>query len=371
MTTERILFISNHGQIVGGGEISLLSLMTALDRAKWNPLLVVPEEGRLAQEARAAGISTRIIPMPSPNKARRTLLRSIRDLRALILDHRIDLVHANGSRAMIFAGLAAFLADKPVIWHVRVADPDGWLDRALARLATRIIVNSDAVRHRFAWVSDDKVCRIHNGIDTERFVPRPAAPASRAAVPLSPDDHVVVSIGRFVPYKGYDRLLEAAALLRKSAPDLHWVLVGDGELRDHLIARCTELGLTGRVHFTGWVEDVRDVLALADIFVLPSLGEHFGRVLVEAMAMGKPVVATSGGGVPEIVLHEETGLLVPPADPKTMADAVRRLLDRPDLARHYGLAGRRRAETHFSLRSHVTAVTAVYSELIGACCAPV
>jgi starch synthase len=106
------------------------------------------------------------------------------------------------------------------------------------------------------------------------------------------------------------------------------------------------------------------VLALCDLFVLPSLGEHFGRVLIEAMATGLAVVATDAGGVPEIVSHGETGLLVPPADPRALADAVVRLLKEPGLAMCLGAAGRRRAEAEFSLSRHVEAVEALYERLL-------
>jgi len=118
------------------------------------------------------------------------------------------------------------------------------------------------------------------------------------------------------------------------------------------------------VHFTGWREDVADILALCDLFVLPSLGEHFGRVLIEAMAMAKAVVATSAGGVPEIVLDRETGFLVPPAQAEPLAQAVLSHLNDPQWAASLGAAGRRRAETQFSITRHVEAVEELYREVI-------
>ena len=169
-----------------------------------------------------------------------------------------------------------------------------------------------------------------------------------------------------IGHRGYAHLLEAARLVEAAMPGVHWVLVGDGELRGELEGQRRSLGMEAQVHFPGWREDIPDVLALCDLFVLPSLGEHFGRVLIEAMAMARAVVATDAGGVPEIVLHGETGLLVPPAQPKALAEAVLALLEDPGRAARLGAAGRRRAETEFSLSRHVEAVEALYQELLGA-----
>jgi glycosyltransferase involved in cell wall biosynthesis len=176
---------------------------------------------------------------------------------------------------------------------------------------------------------------------------------------------VVVSVGRFVAFKGYRYLLEAARQVEKRAPGVHWVLVGEGELRGELERLCQNLGMEAQVHFTGWREDTPDILALANLFVLPSLGEHFGRVLIEAMAMGNAVVATDAGGVPEIVDHGKTGLLVPPANPEAIADAVLTLLADPARSAQLGAAGRRRAEAEFSLTHHVQAIEALYEEILG------
>ncbi len=177
---------------------------------------------------------------------------------------------------------------------------------------------------------------------------------------------MVASVGRFVPFKGYSYLLEAARLIQSCQPNVHWVLVGEGDLREELEEQCRTLGLETQVHFTGWREDVPDLLALCDLFVLPSVAEHFGRVIIEAMAMGKAVVATDAGGVPEIVIPGETGLLVSPAQPKALAEAVVTLLEDRPRAQRLGLAGRHRVETRFSLARHVEDVEALYREVVTA-----
>jgi glycosyltransferase involved in cell wall biosynthesis len=359
-----VLVASNHGEIVGGGEISLLGLLEGLDRARWTPTVVVPAEGPVAARCRALGLPVSVIPWPTLRRPGLAAVRSVLALHRLARSTGARLLHANGSRVMAYAGLAGRRGGLPVIWHVRVADRDRFLDRLLAALARAIIVNSRVVARRFDW-APHKVRCIPNGVDLARVTPRPASPTLRASLGLPEGAPVVASVGRFVAFKGYSHLLEAARLVHQAAPAAHWLLVGDGELRGELESHCRRLGLESRVHFTGWREDVPDLLALCDVFVLPSLGEHFGRVLIEAMAMARVVVATDAGGVPEIVVHGETGLLVPPAQPKPLAGAVLGLLEHPARAARLGAAGRRRAEATFSLTRHVAAVEALYTELAG------
>ncbi len=359
-----VLLVSNHGEIVGGGEESLLTLLKGLDSSRWCPTVVVPTDGAISVRCRALGVETVVIPLPGLRQPGLGMLRSIAALRALIGHSGASLLHANGSRAMFYAGWAGRLTGRPVIWHVRIADPDPVLDRFLTPLSRVIVVNSGAVGRRFAR-TPRKVRCIPNGVDLVRFTPREPPADLRASLGLPPGAPVVASVGRFVPYKGYRYLLEAARLVREAADDVHWILVGDGELRSELEAQCRSQGLEAWVRFTGWREDIPEILAMADLFVLPSLGEHFGRVLIEAMAMGKAVVATDAGGVPEIVVHGETGLLVSPAQPRPLADAVLSLVNDPAWARRLGQAGRLRAEAEFSLSRHVKSVETLYAELLG------
>jgi len=359
-----ILVVSNHGAIVGGGELSLLDLLRGLDRDRWAPVLVVPEDGDVAARARDLELPVHVIPLPP---LRRPSFAGVDSVRALVRLARVTdaaLVHANGSRAMAYAGVAGRLASRPTLWHVRIAESDGLVDRALCALATVVVATSRAVARRFAS-APAKVRLVPNGVDLKRFAPRPPSATLRARLEVPLSAPIAVSIGRHVPEKGYRHLVAGAARLERTKPGVHWILVGDGELRGELEAQAQRLGLASHVHFTGWRDDVADVLALADVFVLPSESEGFGRVLVEAMAMSRPIVATEVGGVPDIVLAGETGLVVRPADPLALADAVRALLDDPARAARLGAAGRARAESTFSLGAHVDGVERVYDEVLG------
>ena len=278
------------------------------------------------------------------------------------------LLHANGSRAMFYAGVAGAIMRCSVIWHVRVSDSDRWWDRVLSKMAHKIIVNSKAVEQRVKSLGPDKVLCVYNGVDLARFHSGKGSHRLRSSLGLSGDGPVVLSIGRFVPFKGYRYLLEAAEILHRERQDIRWLLVGDGELKEDLIQQAKAMDVNGQVHFVGWRENVPEFLELCDVFVLPSLHEHFGRVLIEAMAMNKPVVATSAGGVPEIVKANDTGLLVPPANAPALAQAIGEVLGNPALAEKFGRAGRLRVEQHFSLRSHVSSIESIYQHVLGQAC---
>ena len=359
-----ILVVSNHGAVVGGGELSLIDLLRGLDRDRWAPVLVVPEDGEVAARGRDLDLPVHVIALPGLRRPGPGSLKTVAALVRLARATGAALIHANGSRAMAYAAIAGRLARRPTLWHVRIADRDGLVDRALSAMATAVIATSRAVARRFPW-APAKVRLVPNGIDLGRFAPRPASGALRASLGLPPSGPVALSIGRHVAEKGYRHLVAAAGLMARTRPGAHWILVGDGELRGELEAQARGLGLESRMHFAGWRDDVADLLALADVFVLPSESEGFGRVLVEAMAMSRAVVATAVGGVPDIVLAGQTGLLVGPADPAALADAVGALLDDPARAARLGAAGRARAESTFSLGAHVDAVERVYEEILG------
>jgi len=184
--------------------------------------------------------------------------------------------------------------------------------------------------------------------------------AARPADPAVPQ--TVLTVARLDPQKGLHDLVAAAALV----PEARVMVVGEGPERRALETRIAHLGLGDRVHLLGFRSDVPDLLAGSDLFVLPSLFEGLPLSILEAMAAGKPVVATAIGGNDEAVVDGATGLLVPPGDPRALADAIRALLRDPERRRRLGEAGRRRAEAEFSAPAMVRRVAAVYDELLAA-----
>lgn len=362
----RVLLLSNHGEIVGGGEVSLLTLLEGLDRSRWSPMLLVPSEGPVAARCQTLDLPTHVLPLPALRRPGFAILRAIWRLVRLVRRTDATLLHANGSRAMFYAGLAGKLSGRPVVWHVRILDRDPPLDWLLTRMATRTVAISGAVRARLCrWRWGDDRCRVvPNGIDIGAFLPAREPEAVRRALGLDPKDRVIGTVGRLVPFKGHRFLIEAFSRLRRSSPELILLLVGDGPERGALEQAADRLGVSRSVRFVGHREDVADLLTVMELFVLPSVAEHFGRVLLEAMAMKLPVVATAAGGVPEVVEADVTALLVPPEDPAALAGAIETLLGDPARARAMGAAGRRRVEERFTAREHARQVEAVYEEVL-------
>ena len=205
-----VLVVSNHGEIVGGGEISLLTLLGGLDRSRWKPVLVVPGDGEMAARGRSLGVAVEVVPLPSLRRPTLDVLRGYTALRRLVHSRGANLLHANGSRAMLYAGPVGRITGRPVIWHVRIAEPEPFLDRALLWLADAVVVNSGAVARRFSWAPAEKIHCIHNGVDFRQFSPRPPSASLRTSLGIPEQAPVVGSVGRFVPFKGYPVLLQAA-----------------------------------------------------------------------------------------------------------------------------------------------------------------
>ena len=204
-----------------------------------------------------------------------------------------------------------------------------------------------------------KIQVIHNGILVEPFNGLADA-ALRASLNGNSQRPIVLTAARLDAQKGHRYLLEAAALV----PEAQFVLAGDGPARSSLEERVQALGLGNRVVFLGYRSDIPELLACCDLFVLPSLYEGLPLSVLEAMAAGKPVIASAVGGTDEAVIPGETGLLVPPADPIALATAIRTLLDDPPLAQRLALNGRARVQREFSAERMVQRVTRVYDELL-------
>jgi glycosyltransferase involved in cell wall biosynthesis len=243
------------------------------------------------------------------------------------------------------------------------------LSRLSARGLDRIVAISDAVASYLreeAALPEEKVVRIYYGIDPSPYQPDILPPSRRPeGDPLKRPTIGVVA--RLAPQKGHRVLFDALPAVRAAVPDVHVRLVGHEELSttSELMAYALQKGIASFVDFEGFRADIPRVMADLDVFVLPSLWEGFGLVLLEAMAAGRPVVASAVGPIPEIVVDGLTGLLVPPGDPSALAEAITRLLRDPDLAAAYGRAGRARVERELRVDTMVARTEALYEELLG------
>lgn len=349
----------------GGAQDVVLNICRAL-KDDYEPVVVTTPGGVLIDHVRASGI-----PVYTTRIERNNDPRVIWRLRRLLRDLQPDLVHAHDARAALIASLAARLAGSPpVIYHVHLFNR--WragkglmslIDRISCRLCTRIVTCSDHLRGYLAeaqGICPDKLTAIPNCVDTEKFAPRqPRENSLRAKFPK--DAFVLLYCARLTRNKGIIYLLNALALAR---PRVCLVLAGDGELRSELAAAARELGIADRVLFAGYLSDVRPALAQCDAYVQPSLVEGLPIAVLEAMSMGKPVLATAISGTPEIVRHEQTGLCVPPADATALHEAMTRFLEQPAEREAMASRGRELVRREYSLSSLRERLCTLYAEIL-------
>lgn len=238
--------------------------------------------------------------------------------------------------------------------------------RLLARMSDRLVAVCRDAATRFGsatGLDPDRFAVLYNGTDLDRFQPGDRQQC-RQALGLPADAHIAVTVASLVPVKNHATLLQAIAKLPSNTSQQNlFVWLGDGAERDSLQHKREHLELSERVLMPGKSDRVADYLAAADLFVLPSQLEGMSNAILEAMATGLPVIAGDVGGNPELVVHEETGLLVDPLDAEQMATALARLLSDPRLRERLGQAGRRRAEQLFSLPAMMRAYGGLYREL--------
>jgi glycosyltransferase involved in cell wall biosynthesis len=288
---------------------------------------------------------------------------------------RVAVVHSYLFHANVVGTLAARLARTPVALvskrSLDVYPNRGELAacRLANRLAHRVTANSEAVKrhvHRVEGCSLERIVVIPNGIDLDRIATAP----HEGDAPLSDSRPVIGTIGRLSPKKGQEDLLSAAALVLARMPEARVVLVGDGRLAGALRKQAHDLGIESRVRFLGAVPDGARLLPLLDVYVLPSHIEGMSMGLIEAMAAGRPIVATDAGGNAENVIDGVSGLIVPPRAPDRLADAILTLLKDPDRARAMGEQARRRAREHFTVDTMVRRMEQLYRECLAVRGAP-
>ena len=388
MKPYRIAYV-DHAEDLGGAEKSLLEMTGRLDRDRFTPLLLHTRAAKWMRTEECGHLER--IPVFSPGGVLERkrgnmsgLLGNLRDLFASarpvyrivrsLKRHEADLVHTNSLKAHLLGGMAARMARLPLIWHMRdlleEGEGLGIVRQAATTCKPRVIAISEAVARQFDGLHVH-VDVVPNGIPLERFTPGEPPEQLRAEWAIEPGEQVVMCLARLTPWKGHRTLLQAFSQVAEQCPAARLLIVGEvafwaDEYGDELHALADRLGLNGRVIWAGFRSDVPELLRLADVLVLPSRNEPFGRVLIEAMATGKPVVATSSGGAPEIVAAEETGLLVPPENADALAEALLRLLADEDLRRKLGGAGMERARLHFDVRRVVEQVQGIYEEMLGA-----
>lgn len=369
----RVLHVLS-GCTVGGCEQHVLALLSRLDRRRYEPWLAYFEAEPDAATPMAPMFQEAGVRTVDLRARRRTDPAAFARLARLIRRGGFDLVHTHSFRTELGAALATrAMPGRPRLLRTVHNTDDFYtrpryrgLARAASRSMDRLVAISDAVAaflRQDAGLAGSPIERIYYGLNTAPYRPT-VPPPSRRGGDARPTLGV---LARLAPQKGHRVLFDAMPRIVAEIPRVQARIVGHEELSTaaELRAYAAERGVADHVSFEGFRADVPGLLADLDVFVLPSLWEGFGLVLLEAMAAGRPVVASAVGPIPEIVVEGETGLLVPPGDSDALARAVARLLRDPDLAARLGRSGRARVETEFGLDGMVARTDALYRELLG------
>ena len=367
----RLLQLTSHLN-VGGISRYVLVLSRRLMQ-QGHRLVIASAGGSLESQASALGAAHWHVPLNTSAEISLKVVRALRQLTARLRQEPVDLIHAHTRVAQVVAHVVSRRLGIPYVttWH-------GIYRRRLGRrlwpcTGERTIAISELVKQHLQQdfeLPESRLRCIYNGIDTAHFATPPnptAVEVWRARWGLSVDRPVIGGIGRLAAgrVKGFDIFLAAAALLKPRVPGLEVLIVGEGPRRSFLEDLAGRLGVRDQVHFVGEVEDVRVPLAVMDGFVFTSRWpEGFGLTLIEAMAAGKPVIATQAGAVPEVIRHGVDGWLVPSEDPAAIAEGVIRLLNDRAAASRIGRQAQARVREAFDLETMAAKVEAVYDELV-------
>jgi glycosyltransferase involved in cell wall biosynthesis len=366
---------------IGGPANQVLLLAKGLSR-EFTTLLAAGRPGEREGELTDPDVPMRRLPLVRPVQPASDL-QALTSIRRLVIDSRARLVHTHMAKAGSIGRLAVLSSSRSQrprlvhTFHGHVlqgyfggAQQRGFvqMERLLARHTDALVAVSPEVRDELLDLGVGKPAQylvIPLGLDLDRFLrvgsPGAFAGELREALGLTPDTPLAGVIGRLVPVKDHATLFKALV----ATPELHLVVLGDGELRSTLEGLAHDLGIAERTHFTGWWADVPSALADLDIVVLSSRNEGTPLALIEALAAARPVVATDVGGVRQVVQDGETGWLCGPGDPDALAQRLRRAVSERDLATRLAAEGRRRVTERFGGARMVSDYLALYRQLLG------
>jgi len=369
---RRVLFVA-WAPFFSGAERALLLTLRSLDPSRYTPFVLAGTEGEFASQVRAMGIPCRVSTL-SPLERRKPLagVRSIGAVLAAALRSRASLVHTNEAPSFQPAGYAARLLGIPAVSHIRFpAGAAGYrwflrpgfsralfvsralLDQALAEpdsvFASRADVLHDGVETQPQWSAEDVICE-------------------RRSLGLPENRPIVAMTGQVAEVKGIWDFVAAAEILVNRGPDPFFVVLGDdlktgGATRRAMEARVSALGMSKRFMFLGFRKDAPRLVQAFDVIAVPSHVEPLGNATLEAMAAGRPVIGTRVGGIPEMIVDGETGALVPPSDPRALAEAIARVVHDVQLRSGMARAARERARDAFGIDVHGQRLQGCYDRL--------
>lgn len=380
MRKVRALFISHSADCYGAVR-SLLDILENIDRERFQPYLMCPRAGPLVDKAKSLGVEVLHIKrfrwtkmsVISPKFMYNMLGNCWSALRvaAAIVQRKVDVVYTNSAEVLAGA-LAAKLCGVKHIWHVReeVSKSTGPF-KIIRALSNHVIANSCATRNRFPLRERERITVVYNGFRAVRFRSSiEAREELREKYGISDGEQAISLIGSINERKGQREMASAFPLILDRYPNAKLIFCGErfaknGSYEQEVLGILKGHKVEAKVLFLGFREDVSEVYAITDVIVVPSRYEAFGRVIVEAMLCGIPVVATKVAGIPEIIDDQRSGILIPSREPRILANAVLSLFEDPGKMRRIGGEGRRSAQQRFSVEQMIHGIEGVLTGCVG------
>lgn len=355
-----------------GAESMLVALASEQRKAGLNPVIGVLKNSRnphleVAERAQQKGLEVETMECCGLVDS-----KTLRELRSLVRSRSASVVHSHGYKTNIFSHMTLRTIGIPRITTchgTRLLDLKlsfyNYLDRLLLRCFDRVVCVSPDLKEQalHSGVPTGKVSVIYNGIDVEEFNALPASDG-RKSLQLHPEDVVIGTVAALSPEKGQRYLIEAAASVCRDIPNIRLVFVGDGPLAADLKSMVRDPGLENKVKFTGIRRDIVALLHAFDIFVLPSLQEGLPMALLEAMSVGRAVIATEVGAIPRVIANGTDGLLVPARDSAALARALGKLAVNPDMRQSLGIRAKEKIVREFSAKRMAEEYSRVYQQAI-------
>jgi glycosyltransferase involved in cell wall biosynthesis/2-polyprenyl-3-methyl-5-hydroxy-6-metoxy-1,4-benzoquinol methylase len=369
--TKLLLVIDNLE--FGGGERGFLQLASGL-KDRFEIYFAATPGGRLESELNRLGI--RFYPL---DMRRRLSFKPIYQINNIISSNKIDLVHSQGARADFYSRVAGRVAGAPHILSTIQMPVEGFdvgplrkiiyrlLDQFSERFVGRFIVVSDSLKKILTegrGIPTQRVVLIYNGIEVDKYHPDLEETSPRNNWKIPPNVPLIAAIGRMVWQKGFEFLIRAMPNIIAASPETRLLLVGDGPLRIELEDLAKQLNVFDKIIFTGFRSDISQILSTVDVLAVPSLLEGFPMIILEGMAMAKPIVATKIQGITEQLTEGKQAILVPPRNSDALSDALLKLIQDAKLASMLGIAARRKVENYFSVEKMVEETDKVYLSLI-------
>lgn len=359
----------------GGGERGFGQISTAIDRKRFEPIIAAQPCGQLEDMAQKNRV--RFFPL---DMSRQVNLKTINKISKIINDSKINIVHSMGSRADFFARIASRKIPSVRVINTIAMLVEGYdvnllrktiykfADRYSSKFVSHYITVSKALKQKLIQerkIPEEKISVIYNGVELDRYNPgRFKSNKLRESIGIEDDCIIVGAIGRLVYQKGFQYLIEAAKKLHQKNYKIRFVIVGQGPENYKLRQMAESSGISKICTFTGQRFDIPQLLSDFDVFALPSVLEGLPRVVIEAMAMEKPIVASDIDGVREELIPDRTGLIVPPRDSEALSDAIAYLINNKDRASQLGREARKSATIRFDLKRTVSSVESLYEKVM-------